>query len=87
MTGISIKNPSRADIIKLAHNITLPVFDLEDYSIRDNFRAYTSDLSLLMAMRDFSLKKQIVEDTLAGTTRGGISECAVADIFIKSLRP
>ena len=73
----------RADIIKLAHNITLPVFDLEDYSIRDNFRAYTSDLSLLMAMRDFSLKKQIVEDTLAGTTRGGIYECAVADIFIK----
>ena len=73
----------RADIIKLAHNVTVPCFDMEDYTIEDNFRAYTSDLSLLLAMRDFSLKKQIVENSLEGTTKGGIYECAIADILIK----
>jgi len=73
----------RADIIRLARNVSLPKFDLEDYSISDNFRAYSSDLSLLLAMRDFSLKKQIVENTLEGTTKGGLYECAIADILIK----
>ena len=73
----------RADLIKLAYNVSRPSFDLTDYIIGDNFRAYTSDLSLLLAMRDFSLKMKIVENSLSGTTRGGIYECAVADILIK----
>lgn len=73
----------RADLIKLAYNVSRPSFDLTDYIIGDNFRAYTSDLSLLLAMRDFSLKMKIVENSLSGTTRGGIYECAVADILTK----
>ena len=73
----------RADMIKLARNVTFPLFDLEDFSIADNFRVYTSDLSLLLAMRDYSLKMQIVENSLTGTTKGGIYECAIADILTK----
>ena len=73
----------RADMIKIARNVTVPSFDLEDYSISDNFRAYTSDISLLLAMRDYSLKMQIVENSLTGTTKGGIYECAIADILTK----
>lgn len=73
----------RADIIKLARNVTYPSFNLEDYSIEDNFRAYSSDISFLLAMRDFSLKKQIVENSLTGTTKGGIYESAIADILTK----
>lgn len=72
-----------ADMIKTARNVTVPSFDLEDYSISDNFRAYTSDISLLLAMRDYSLKMQIVENSLTGTTKGGIYECAIADILTK----
>ena len=33
--------------------------------------AYTSDLSLLLAMKDFSLRQHIVENTLSGNTKGG----------------
>ena len=77
----------RADIIKIARNVTVPSFDLEDHSIAGNFRAYTSDMSLLLAMRDFSLKMQIVENSLTGTTKGGIYECAIADILAKTPYP
>ena len=58
-------------------------FDLDDYARDDFFRAYTTDLSLLMAMKDFSLKQHIIENTLAGNSKGGIFECAVADALYK----
>ena len=58
-------------------------FDLDDYARDDFFRAYTTDLSLLMAMKDFSLKQHIIENTLAGNSKGGIFECAVADALHK----
>lgn len=69
----------RADMLYLCKLVTDIRFDLDDYA-RDNFfRAYTTDLSLLMAMKDFSLKQHIIENTLAGNSKGGIFECAVAD--------
>ncbi|MFQ7212218.1 MAG: DUF4143 domain-containing protein [Blautia massiliensis (ex Durand et al. 2017)] len=58
-------------------------FDLDDYARDDFFRAYITDLSLLMAMKDFSLKQHIIENTLAGNSKGGIFECAVADALHK----
>lgn len=51
------------------------------------FRAYTTDLSLLMAMNDFSLKQHIVENTLTGNSKGGIYECAIADALYKKGYP
>lgn len=73
----------RADIIHLSKIVTDVRFDLDDYARDDFFRAYTTDLSLLIAMKDFSLKQHIVENTLAGNTKGGIFECAVADALYK----
>ena len=74
----------RADIIHLSKRVTDIHYELEDYARDDFFRAYTTDLSLLMAMKDFSLKQHIVENTLSGNTKGGIYECAVTDALYKS---
>ncbi len=73
----------RADMLFLCKLVTDVQFDLDDYARDDFFRAYTTDLSLLMAMKDFSLKQHIVENTLIGNTKGGIYECAVADALYK----
>ena len=73
----------RADMVQLCKRVTDVRFDLDDYARDDFFRAYTTDLSLLMAMKDFSLKQHIVENTLAGNSKGGIYECAIADALYK----
>ncbi len=73
----------RADMVHLCKRVTDVRFDLEDYAREDFFRAYTTDLSLLLAMKDFSLKQYIVENTLAGNSKGGIYECAIADALYK----
>lgn len=73
----------RADMVHLSKRVTDVRFDLDDYSREDFFRAYTTDLSLLMAMKDFSLKQCIVENTLLGNSKGGIYECAIADALYK----
>ena len=79
----SIEWLTKADIVQLCRIVTDICYDLEDYARDDFFRAYTTDLSLLMAMRDISLKQHIVENTLSGTTKGGVYECAIADILYK----
>lgn len=81
--GSSLDWLGRADIIRVFTNVSDIRFDLDDYSIEDNFRVYSSDLSLLIPMKDFSLKQQILDDTITGSTRGGLYECAVADILGK----
>ena len=73
----------RADIVHLSRLVTAVRFDLDDYSREDFFRAYTTDLSLMMSMKDFSLKQHVVENTLSGNTKGGVFECAVADALYK----
>ena len=73
----------RADMLYLCKLVTDIRFDLNDYARDDFFRAYTTDLSLLMAMKDFSLKQHIIENTLAGNSKGGIFECVVADALHK----
>ena len=73
----------RADMVQLCRRVTDIRYDLEDYAQDDFFRAYPTDLSLLVGMRDFGLKQLIVENTLTGNTKGGIYECAIADILQK----
>ena len=73
----------RADMVHLCKVVTDIRFDLDDYTKDNFFRAYTTDLSLLMAMKDFSLKQYIVENTLEGNSKGGIYECAIADALYK----
>ncbi len=77
----------RADMVHLCRLVTDVKYDLDDYARDDFFRAYTTDLSLLVSMKDFSLKQHIVENTLAGSTKGGLYECAVADAFYKKEYP
>lgn len=77
----------RADLIQLCRRVTDIRYDLEDYAQDDFFRAYPTDLSLLIGMRDLELKQRIVENTLAGNTRGGIYECAIADVLQKKGYP
>lgn len=79
----SIEWLMRADIINICRLVTDVKFDLDDYTRDDFFRAYTTDLSLLMAMKDFNLKQHVVENTLVGNSKGGIYECAVADALYK----
>lgn len=83
MNDNSIEWLLRADMLYLCKLVTDVRFDLDDYARDDFFRAYTTDLSLLMAMKDFSLKQHIIENTLAGNSKGGIFECAVADALHK----
>ena len=73
----------RADIVHLCKLVTDVKYDLDDYARSDFFRAYTTDLSLLISMKDFSLKQYIVENTLTGNTKGGLYECAIADALYK----
>lgn len=73
----------KADIVQMCRLVTDLRYDLDDYTRDDFFRVYTTDLSLLIAMKDFFLKQHIVENTLEGNTRGGIYECAVADLLYK----
>ncbi len=73
----------RADMIHLCKLVTNIRFDLDDYTKDGIYRAYTTDLSLLMAMKDFSLKQHIVENTVTGHSKGGIFECAIADALYK----
>lgn len=77
----------RADIISLCYLVTDVRYDLNDYKRSDFFRAYTTDLSLLVAMKDFALKQHIVENTLLADTKGGIYECFVADVLLKKGLP
>ena len=77
----------RADMVHLCKRVTDIRFDLDNYARDDFFRAYTTDLSLLMAMKDFSLKQHIIENTLDGNSKGGIFECAIADVLYKKGYP
>lgn len=70
-------------MVHLCKRVSDVRFDLDDYAREDFFRVYTTDLSLLMAMKDFSLKQHIVENTLEGNSKGGIYECAIADALYK----
>ena len=73
----------RADMIHLCKSVTDVKYDLEDYGRDDFFRAYTTDLSLLISMKDYSLKQHIVENSMTGNTKGGLYECAIADALHK----
>ena len=70
-------------MLHLSKLVTAARYDLDDYVRDDFFRAYTTDLSLLLAMKDFNLKQHIVENTLSANTKGGLYECAVADALYK----
>lgn len=82
--------------------ITKPVFltkrieyPLKAYADETNFRLYMTDIGMLFAGFDFSLKQLVLEDDLLeekslnimlGTAKGGLYEALAADMIIKSGR-
>ena len=76
-----------ADMVALSKLVTDVQYDLSDYAREDFFRAYTTDLSLLIAMKDFGLKQHIIENSLLANTKGGLYECLIADMLIKKELP
>ena len=75
---------TRADMAATSTNVTSISYDLADYELEGNFRLYCTDVSLLLAMRDFSLKQAIVEGSLSGNTKGGLYESYIADALLKA---
>lgn len=75
---------TRADMAAASVNVTKLAYDLVDYEVEGNFRLYCTDVSLLLAMRDFGLKQAIVEGTLQGNTKGGLYESFIADALLKA---
>ena len=73
----------KANIIHCCNKVSDIRYDLSDYEDESFFRAYTADLSLLIGMKDFALKNLIISNKLTGNTKGGLYECAVADILYK----
>lgn len=55
----------------------------EDYTDETNFRVYTTDIGMLVGMRDFSFKQGIIENTLRDNSKGGFWEAAIADVLVK----
>ena len=80
----SVEWLARADIAHVCRLATDIRYELSDYARDDFFRLYTTDLSLLIAMKEFSLKQQIIENTIEGNTKGGLYECAIADMLYKN---
>jgi len=75
---------TRADMAATSVNVSAASYDLVDYEVEGNFRLYCTDVSLLLAMRDFGLKQAIAEGTLSGNTKGGLFESFIADALLKS---
>ena len=73
----------KGDIIHCCNKVSDIQYDLADYEDESFFRAYTADLSLLIGMKDFAIKQQILDNKLSGNTKGGLYECAIADILYK----
>ena len=67
-------------------------YPFEIFSDESNFRVYPTDIGMLIAMFDFSLKKAILEDgditeathnLILGTAKGGLYEALAADMLYK----
>lgn len=76
-----------------AFNVKRVEYPLENYADETNFRLYPTDIGLLIASYDFSLKKALLEDTaledsgkglIIGTAKGGLYEALAADMLTKN---
>ena len=76
-----------AYFIKYCYNVSNMCSPLLSYKDAANFRLYPSDIGLLTAMYDYSLKEQLLENdtgfVLKGA-KGGLYEALIADMLIKN---
>lgn len=73
-----------ASLINLSYNVTKPQYPLSVYVKEDQYKLYISDIGLLISMYGFDMKKQIIDDTLLGGTKGGIYENLIANMLCKN---
>ena len=82
-----------AYIVKPAYNLKNIAYPPELYKDDSNFRLYPTDIGMLMASCDFSIKKALLEEKtmedapsniVLGTAKGGLFEGLAADILIKN---
>ncbi len=72
-----------AGLISYCRNVTTVSFPLASYERTDQFRVYSTDIGLLIAMFGHEMKRAIIEDTLTGPAKGGIYENLIADFLLK----
>ena len=63
-----------AGLIYWCNAVSTPSFPLKAYEKEGFFRAYMSDIGLLIALYGFDMKKAIIDNTLTGSAKGGIYE-------------
>ena len=85
--GSSLDWLEGAYLIKYVHNINAYTTPLSSNIEEDNFRIYPTDIGLLIAMFDYSLKEKIIinsGESIDGNLKGGLYEALVADMLIKA---
>ena len=85
----------RANLVRLAYNVSLISYPLKAYAKQEHFRVYPTDIGMLMAGFDYGVKKALLEDELIESTspsmvlksaKGGLYEALAADFLIKKGR-
>ena len=72
-----------ANLIRFCFNVSSPSFPLAAYERNDQYKIYLNDIGLLVSMYGFEIKKEIINNTLKGSAKGGIYENLIADMLIK----
>ena len=72
-----------ANLICFCFNVSKPAFPLRAYERDEQYKIYLHDTGLLVSMYGFEIKKEIIDNTLKGSAKGGIYENLIADVLIK----
>lgn len=85
--GSSLDWLTGAYLIKKVCNISSYNLPLESQADHGNFRVYPTDIGLLTAMFDYSIKEKLLKDdaSLNGYLKGGIYEALIADMLFKNV--
>jgi len=91
--GNSIDWLKNSFYVKEVFNVSRIEYPLENFKEDTNFRLYPTDIGMLIATYDFSLKRAILEDgemesqsmgLFLGTAKGGLYEALAADMLTKN---
>lgn len=72
-----------ASLVRMCYNVAAPDFPLTAYEKDNQYKLYTSDIGLLVAMYGFDMKKAVIDNTLKGNVKGGIYENLILDMMSK----
>ena len=90
--GSSVDWLKAARMVNLVPNVSIVRYPLKSVAQEDNFRLYPTDIGLLMATYDFSLKRAFLQEGMETslseaivfrTAKGGIMEALAAETLCK----